>query len=737
MKKWYTVFLFFPSILFAQGIDIRGTVTDSTNGQRLPFVNVVLLTTTKGAATNINGFYLIPNVQPGKYEIAVSAVGYRRKVQSIEVTSGAPMNLNIRLSPILFELEEVLVTEKAKPELSEISTSVHVLEARDLKMVPSAVQQDIFRSIQILPGITSTSDVSSQFYVRGGAADQNLILLDGMRIYNPYHAFGLFSMFDPDIISTTEVYTGAFPPEYGGRLSSVVSLLTKDGNKSNIAGKANINFLSSKFQIEGPALETVRWLASARKSLFSSSLRNFFHQNVPIEFYDGFLKITSEQDSITNAKLGFQAFVSGDDLNSPGVDQPNYSWKNLGVGFSASALIQDRLFVYATMGGSSFTATRDAKTSKVTTPATTSVKEFSIHTNATLYTDSKDLYFFGFEFSFPAMEYTLVNNLGRSVRIAGTPPQVSAWVRYQTMFGDLKTDVGIHTALGSMLSHGLGMRGFQPRINFSYDLKNSWRAKLSYGRFSQDIIAVNNEDDLISIFDAWIEIPENLQPETADHYVVGFEGNLLENLTVNLQSYYKNYSTLVSYNRDKIDANDPDYINSTGNSYGVEALLRYGSPLMDIYAAYTLGWTSITQNNFTYPPRYDRRHSLKLLSSIHILHNMDITLRWDVGSGLPFTESIGYYDRLTLNNFYDNPFQDDTGTPYTRLGQKNSTRLPFYHRLDAGIDYRFNVGAIRGILGINIINVYDRKNVLYFDRKTGQLINMLSFFPSATLSIEY
>ncbi|MBI3579012.1 MAG: carboxypeptidase-like regulatory domain-containing protein, partial [Ignavibacteriales bacterium] len=361
MKQWSIIFLLFPTVLFAQNVDIRGTITDSTSGQRLPFVNVVLLNTNKGAATNVNGFYLIPNVQPGNYEIAVSAVGYKRKVQSIEVKSGAPMNLSIRLSPIPVELEEVLVTERGKPELSEISTSVHVLEQRDLKMVPVAVQQDVFRSIQILPGITSTSDVSSQFYVRGGAADQNLILLDGMKVYNPYHAFGLFSMFDPDIISTTEVYTGAFPPEYGGRLSSVVSLLTKDGNESTISGKANINFLSSKFQIEGPALETVRWLASARKSLFSSSLKNFFHQDVPIAFYDGFLKVTSEQDSVTNAKLGFQAFLSGDDLNSAALDQPNYRWKNLGIGFSASALIQDRLFVYATIGGSSFTATRDSK----------------------------------------------------------------------------------------------------------------------------------------------------------------------------------------------------------------------------------------------------------------------------------------------------------------------------------------------------------------------------------------
>jgi len=725
------------SCALSQRVDIRGVVADSVTGERIPFANVLLLNTNKGAATNINGFYLLPSVAPGTYEVSASSIGYRRKVLRIIVESGRPVTLNFRLPQEAVELQEVLVTGVTRRELSEISTSVHVLEQRDLKLVPAAVQADVFRSIQILPGITSTNDVSAQFYVRGGAGDQNLILFDGIRVYNPYHAFGLFSMFDSDIINTTEVYTGAFPPGYGGRLSSVVSLITRDGTKAGIAGSGNINFLSSKFLLEGPMLERGQWLVNVRKSLFSSTLHKFFRKDVPLSFYDVFLKASMEGDSSANAKLGVEAFLSGDEMTSSEVNQPNYSWRNVAVGLNGSALIQDRIFVYATLGLSSFEAKRDPKRSTVTTPASTSVSELSLRTNATYYTDSRDLYFFGFDFSFPALEYKLVNILGQSTRLANTLPEVSAWARYQTSVADIKADLGFHVEIGSLLAGRTGWWGVQPRVHLSYEIAPLWRAKVSYGRFTQNLIAVNNEDDLTPIFDAWIAVPDDLEPERSDHYVLGLEGNLLPNLSLNLQTYYKLYGSLVTYNRDKVDARDPDYINSTGESYGGEALVRFGTSTVDLYAAYTLAWTTITQNDFTYYPRYDRRHTLKLLSVVRLFSQLTATARWDFGTGFPFTQSVGYYDRLSFSDFYDSAFQDDTGSPYTRLGSKNSKRMPTYHRLDANLDYHFTMGSMRASVGIHLINVYNQRNVLYFDRQTGQQIDMLPFFPSATLSLEY
>jgi hypothetical protein len=191
------------------------------------------------------------------------------------------------------------------------------------------------------------------------------------------------------------------------------------------------------------------------------------------------------------------------------------------------------------------------------------------------------------------------------------------------------------------------------------------------------------------------------------------------------------------YNRDKVDALDPDYIGGTGKAYGVEALIRFASDIADIYAAYTVGWTSVAANGFTYYPRYDRRHNLNLMTVIHPVQGVDLTLRWEVGSGFPFTETLGYYDRLGLKDIFRGAYVGETGKPYAILGEKNSARLPAYHRLDASVTYRFAMRPISGSLGVHVVNVYNHKNIFYFDRKTGQQTDMLPFFPTATMTLEF
>jgi hypothetical protein len=725
-----------PTLLVAQGVDVRGVVADSASGEKIPFANVVILNSNRGAASNLQGFYLMTNVPPGRYEISASSIGYQTRVKTVTVRAGEPIVVNIRLPSKPVEFSEVVVTDVARRQLTEIQTSVHVLEQRDLHAVPTAAQEDVFRSIQILPGIVSTSDVNSQFYVRGGAGDQNLILLDGMKIYNPYHAFGIFSIFDADIIKTTEVYTGAFPPGFGGRLSSVVNMTTRDGGSSAIAGRANINFLSTKLQLDGPVMQDVNWLIDARKSLFSETFKNFLNKDLPLSFYDGFFKVTAE-GSETQGKYSFETFVSGDDMRSPNPDQPDYSWRTSAIGLVASGLIQDRVYVESVAYGNTFEASRNAKSAKNVTAASTTVRETGVRANATLYTDSRDLYFFGFEFSFPRLEYDLINNYGTPVTLSSEFVDATMWLRYQTSIKGLLMDIGLHLDVGSLFEQKAGIEAFQPRINMSYPIWNDWKLKASYGRFTQSMITVNNEDDVIAIFDAWIRVPEDLKPERADHYVLGLEGNLLRNLSASFQGYYKSYGSLVLYNRNKVDALDPDYVNGTGKAYGVEGLIRYGVQAADLYLAYTLGWTKVTTGGFTYTPRYDRRHNLNLLTVFHPVERLDVTFRWELGSGLPFTQTIGYYDRLNITDIFRGSYIGETGSPYSILGPKNEARLPTYHRLDMAATYRFKLSRLNCSAGVNIVNVYDHKNIFYFDRTTGQQVNMLPFFPTATLTVEY
>jgi hypothetical protein len=724
------------STLPAQGVDIRGTVTDSSNGERIAYATVLIDGPSRGAATNTSGFYLIPNVNPGDYSLSVSCVGYIRHTERVSVGFGAPLLLNFRLTPEPVKVSETVVTGKVTRDVSDVQTSVHTLEAQDIRAVPVSAMPDIFRAIQILPGIVSTSDVNSHFYVRGGGGDQNLIMLDGMKIYNPFHALGIFSIFDPDIVRNTEVYTGAFPPGYGGRLSSVVSLNTRDGNTNVVTGRGNINFLSSKLQLEGPLGENFTWLADGRKSFSNTTINRFLQKDLPVSFYDAFVKMTANVTEDRQVRYGIQGFFTGDDIRSNNPTEPDYSWRNHAIGFTVSGLILGRVYVDAVAYQTSFEASRESKFSTSVTPASTSIHETGIRSSATLYLDSKDLFYFGFEMSFPEIQYSLINTYGVLRQDDDLEVDGWLWLRYQTTIGLWQIDGGIHLNAISLMK-GEGNEDIQPRINISRALVDNWRLKLSYGQFTQHFLTVNNEDDVVSVFDTWIHIPEGLKPEIADHYVVGIDGNVIPELSLNLQSYFKDYRSLIVYNRDKIDALDPDYINARGDSYGAELLARYAIPFVDFYGAYTWSRASITSQGLTYSPRYDREHTLNLLGEFHILESLDASIRWELGSGFPYTQTAGYYNRLPLTDFYLQSFVSETGTPYISLGAKNAARLPSYHRLDLGLSYRFRVSSVKGRAGLNLINAYDHQNIFYFDRATGQQVNMLPFFPTATLELEY
>ncbi len=720
---------------WGQSSDIRGVVIDSLTGQRIPFANIVIVHSSKGTAANEVGFYLLANVPAGTHLVAVSAVGYERVVQEIMVQEGKVVDLHFRLKPISIEIEEIVVTAQSGKELKEIHTSVHILDQQDLKLAPVVAQADVFHSLKLLPGIVSTSDVSSKFYVRGGAGDQNLVLLDGMKIYNPFHALGVYSLFDPDIVRRVEIHTGAFPPGYGSRLSSVVNISAQDGRTDRFAGRASFTLLSSKLQLEGPAILGLSWLVNARKSISAHTFNQLLKQETPIYFYDVFVKVSGQTKG--EMKYDVSYLVSGDQLSYGNPESPRYEWINKAGGLNISGLLASRLFVMATIYSSVFNAKRDPRSNTEVTPTSTSVKEVGVRAQATHYTDESDLYFFGFESSFPQLEFNLVNNVGNHLRLYNLAPELAAWLRYQTTNGDLQFDGGIHSELGSLFHGGMLRDVLQPRLSLSYLVVGDWRAKASYGRFSQNLITVSNEDDLISIFDAWIRVPEYLEYEHADHVIFGFDRTVAQGTSASLQVYYKYFGSIVTYNQAKVDAFDPDYVSGSGIAYGVEVLWRWKYFFVDLYATYAWGHSSVHNGNIKYYPRYDRRHHLNVLLVLTPLSKLEVTMRWEYGSGFPFTQSIGLLEKLKLGDNLREPYQHESGEPYIILGPKNAARLPAYHRLDVSAQYSLSAQPFRITVGVHVINVYDQPNVFYYDRKTGQQVNMLGFFPSLVTTIEF
>lgn len=721
----------------AQGSDIRGTVTDSTTGERVPFASIVVLGTGKGAATNLNGFFLIANIPPGDYQVSAGAVGFLRQVRMVTVRPGMPVVLDIRLVPEAVQMEEVVVREEAHRGLKELTTSIHVMDTRDLKIVPVTVQSDVLRSVQILPGVVSSSDVSSQFYVRGGASDQNLILLDGIRVYSPYHAFGVFSIFDSDIVNATEVYTGAFPAGYGGRLSSVVSLTTRDGRLTSPSVTVAANQLSARLEADGPLSERTRMIVNARTSLSSAAFTRMLRTEAPISFYDVFAKLTTELPG-TATRFGFMTFQTGDRLPSSDPMLPEYEWRNSLFGVRATSLFGDRLYVNTLLSYTSASASRRPVTEYAPiSDASTVIREFALRADATIYADGGSMYLAGFDFAIPSTEYRLVNPAGAERQVRGTSPELSGWVRLQTGLGAWKVDAGVHVDAGGLSTGSSGLDLFQPRIHLSTSVFEHWRVKASFGRHTQNVITLGNEDDLISVFEAWTVIPDDLPSQKADHVILSLQGNVTAEVGTEVQVYHKQYHSLVAFNRDKIDDADPDYVTGRGAAYGAEAMVRYGKAPLDVYLAYSFARVMLTQAGLTYAPRYDRRHTVKALGVLEIFDGLDLSLRWEFGTGFPYTPTVGFYDRLRFNDVIRQGFLGETGPSYVMLGSKNALRLPAYHRLDASVAYRFRIGRIGGEAGLHLLNLYDRRNLFYVDRRTGERIDMLRLYPTATVELTW
>jgi hypothetical protein len=458
-------------------------------------------------------------------------------------------------------------------------------------------------------------------------------------------------------------------------------------------------------------------------------------QDIPISFYDGSLKISLQPGGVR--KFDLTILSSGDNLLYSSPDVPDYHWKNNAFSLAGSYLPTDRVFVQWLIYGSDYSADRNAKSSIEITSQSTSVRHYGLRTTATVYAGPRDQYDFGFEFGSPSLSFTFINRLGIPAGLQNSFIEVSAWARYQAQSERTHLDLGLHAELEPLLEGEGVFYELQPRLGLSYELNGGWTGKLSYGRFTQRMLTVGNEDDVISIFEGWIRVPSNVPAERADHFVAGLSGTIAPLTSLSAEAYYKSYGSLVVYNWNKGSVADPDYVQGTGDSYGVELMVRSKYSWVDFYGAYSLCWAWIKNQGITYSPLFDRRHHLNLMVVARPFKGMSATLKWEFGSGFPYSQSIGYVERPTLDNSLPGRFEYGPVTYAMLLGPKNTARLPAYHRLDASVAFSALLLGLECSLGFDMLNVYNNKNIFYFDRQTGQRVNMIAFYPSATLTVQY
>ncbi|MBK7107284.1 MAG: TonB-dependent receptor [Ignavibacteriae bacterium] len=743
IKNYFNIIILFLLIssqikLEAQNVGtIRGHVTDINSGESLLYANVLIKELQLGASTNENGYFIFTSIPPNNnYTILASYVGYENKEIQFVVQANRVTKVDISLKPTSFELQTVEKVGQKKIETNATDVGLQVISMKELESLPQGVETDLFRSLQYVPGVKTTGDISSRYYVRGGSSDQNLVLLNGSPVYNPFHALGIFSIFDPEIVNSMELYKGGFPAEFGGKVSSVLNIITKDGNKNNFNANGSISLLTGKVLLEGP-IPSGSYIISARKTYSNSIFKKFLNnQDVPLDFYDFSFKVNySDQEISEGTKIILHGFSSQDKINRDSELSEDYLWKNNLFGIkwmqvaNNSPVFWDMGITLSTYQGEIIPKLSNVK------PQLNDVRDVSFKANFNYVFDSRDEAILGFDIKDIQTKLKLENSRGAVSDIISKGSQIAAYAKYKFLrFDNLGIDLGARLNI-AQLSNNNGST-IDPRINITYSFIPQVSIKLAWGKYQQDLITLTKEDQILTLFEPWLITPDYLQPTSSTHYIGGITLRLIENLSFSLEGYYKLTENLPAVNENKIYDSDRDFIAGEGEAYGWETSIGYNDEVINITASYSNSWSYKTVDGWIYYPKYDIRHSLNTGFALNIGAGWLFSAMWIYNSGLPFTQLTGYYDKYYVNDIYFNEDYFDSTLPYTLLGDKNIARLPDYHRLDLTLSKKISISKLNMTFNFSVLNVYDRKNILYFNRETGERVNMLPFLPTATLKVE-
>ncbi len=716
------------------GGSIRGFVTDSTSGEPLIFATVSLRGASRGTSTDIKGYFYIAGVPEGEYSLVVSLVGYRHTVVHASVREREITQLKIRLVPGRIELDELTVVQEREESEKDREVGLQQISAREINLTPMNTEADMFRVVQLSPGVTTTGDVTARYYVRGGGGDQNLLLVDGVTIYSPFHALGVLSVVDPEIISGLEFHKGGFGPEFGGRLSSILNVQTRDGNSNRFAGSAQASLLTGKLAVEGP-IPDGSFLIAGRKSISPKSLERFLgSSDAPFDFYDMSFKANYCNPELDgNSAFSVHGFLSADQVRNDDPFREDYTVKNVAMGIDWSKVWQSPLHSTVRFAYSGFDAEVLPNFSSAA-PRSNTVRDVTMSMDAAYVYDSKDELQFGAATKFLTTRYALENFLRAYVSFDEHAWDLTGYVNYHFLrWESFGLDIGMRVRPQQLATYGPVI--FEPRVRASYAPTPGLVIRGAAGWYSQEVTTLTDESDVISVFEPWLIVPDYLRASEAAHLVAGVQYDVTEQLMCEVEAYYKPMINLIESNDQKTSTTAFDYVNVSGTSRGIEFSMRYLTDAVMLQAGYTFSKASLSISGTTYTPRYDVRHVLNLSAGVDLGDGWTVSALWSIRSGLPFTPIAGFYDRIVLTPSSPTDVLQPA-QPVTAWGERNSQRLPAYHRLDLSCSRRIDIDPVRLSLGISIINVYDRKNIFYLDRNTGEKVYMLRFAPSAFVKVD-
>jgi hypothetical protein len=776
LRLFVLFFFFVPYSLSAQFATVRGMVIEKSTGQAVLYTNVYLTGTNLGGVTDESGYFTISKVPQGNYTIQVTSVGFDTLRILIQVNAGEIVYKKLALVKATYEISGATISAQRQNSYLDPTTSVVKITPKSMNRLPTiGGQADFAQYLQVVPGVVFTGDQGGQLYIRGGTPVQNLVLLDGMTIYNPFHSIGLFSVFDADLISNADVYTGGFGAEYGGRISSVMDISMRYGNPYQFAGKVDLNTFGAKIILEGPILKakkpesgSISYLFSAKKSYINQTSNSIYKyvndgNGLPFTFADFYGKVSFIGNNGNKADVfgfNFNDQVSYQTIN-------NYEWHSFGGGMKFSVVPGQSPMLLS--GNMSYSDYRIEMSDGSAIPRSSEVGGFNMGLDFTYFL-GKNRLIYGIEMKGFKTDFQFTNSLNRVISQKENTTELAVYASTRLLFGEKVIKESQQSFAKIIIVPGIRIHYYaslantsiEPRLALKYNLSSVLRLKAATGLFSQNLISTASDRDVVNLFYGFVSGPDNLQNEfegeklthklqKSTHLIGGFEYDLSQYLTLNVEGYYKWFTQLTNLNKSKIfddnayyadksDVLKKDFIIESGDAEGVDISLQFQQNRLYIWAVYSLSFSHRFDGLISYVPHFDRRHNVNLLTTyaLGVKKLWNVNFRWNYGSGFPFTPTAGNYEIMN--------FSDGIGTDYTTAngevgivyGSINSKTLPSYHRLDFGLKRTIPLTEISLLeITLSITNVYNRANIFYVDRVTNQRVDQLPFMPSLGLNLNF
>lgn len=766
---------------------ISGYITETGSKENLPGVNIYVPKLKSGTTTNTYGFYSL--TLPGdSVELVISYVGYKTQLIKFYLNANTPLDISLENST---QLQEVVVSDTKTEHISDdVQMSKIDIPIEQIKNLPALLgEKDVMKVIQLLPGVQKGSEGSSGIYVRGGGPDQNLIILDDATVYNANHLFGFFSLFNGDALKSVELTKGGFPARYGGRLSSVIDMQMKDGNKEKIRGEAGIGLIASRLTLEGPIKKNkASFLFSARRTYLDLlALRLQSDPESPKAgyfFYDLNTKLNYVIDYKNKLYLSgyfgkdkFYIRESKEEAAKGTKSRGGIDWGNATATLRWNHLINEKLFSNVSLIFTNFLFNigfeNSTKTDSYKFRYFSGIRDYSVKTDFDYYPNSKHsvktgIYATYHHFRPDALAFKQSNQ-------GSTAPEqnlnsVTRIDTYETAVyveDDFKMSTKWRTNAGLRFSNfnvrNQSYFNLEPRVSLKYAISPDLSAKVSYATMNQYIHLLSTSGIGLPS-DLWVPATDRVKPQQSQQLAAGIAKDLRikeADYQFSLEGYYKKSNNIIGYKEGASFLNVAFDDDSNGNrkftyedivtsgkaeSYGAEVFLQKKTGRFTGWIGYTLSWTWLTFDalNFgkRFPARYDRRHDISLTATYKINDRITLSGVWVYGTGNAVTLPLSIYNLDYMSESYNNT---PNGKPVYDYSNKNSFRMAAYHRLDLGIQFHKQRKKYERIFEVGVYNAYSRKNPFYYTAqydvktKTTKLkqVSLFPIVPSVTWTFKF